>query len=303
MVGRTLFYCILFSTALKWIAMLIMIVLVLLVTWDSSVINGTKVNVIGTYINATTGEAGDQAFTSDDIRKSWSYYAWTPSSSMLKKGTGKAVNISLSLNVLGSDEETVTETYPGPVVLVTKTPTYHQKSPSLPKGAALYIGLPVVFGFCLIMVCGVCAWNRKARKIGLGNIMSRGRHGYGVAKSRARRMTMRGAGRKQKQAMNIRLMDQVPEEDMYRDEPQRVDQKHYYQPQYHQKEVPQQQFDFNLGDGHAWNGPGHARRDSDALGSLAGTPTSEQFPRQQQQHGQSGNAFRDELERQRQERY
>lgn len=263
-------------------------------TWDTSVINGTKVNVIGTYINATTGEAGDQAFTSDDIRKSWGYYAWTPSNNMLKKGSGKAVNISITLNVLASDEETVTKTYTGPTVLVSKTPTYHQKSPSLPSGAALYIGLPVVFGFCLIMVCGVCMWNRKSRKIGLGNIMSRGRHGYGVAKSRARRMTMRGS-KKQKKAMNIHLMDQVPEEDMYRDEP-RVGQKNYHK-------TEQQQFDFNLDDSHDWRGPqGHARRDSDALGSLAGTPTSEQFPRQQH-YGQSGNVFQDEMERQRQGRY
>lgn len=209
---------------------------------------------------------------------------------MLKKGTGKAVNISITLNVLASDEETVTKTYTGPTVLVTKTPTYHQKSPSLPSGAALYIGLPVIFGFCLIMVCGVCAWNRKSRKIGLGNIMSRGRHGYGIAKSRARRMTMRGS-KKQKKAMNIRMMDQVPEEELYRDEP-RVDQKNY-----HREE--QQEFNFNLDESHARGGHGHARRDSDALGSLAGTPTSEQFPRQQQ----SGNAFRDELERQRQARY
>lgn len=264
-------------------------------TWDSSVINGTKVNLIGTYINATTGEAGDQAFTSDDIRKSWGYYAFTPSSSMLKKGTGKAVNISITMNVLASDEETVTKTYTGPTVLVTKTPTYHQKSPSLPKGAALYIGLPVIFGFCLIMVCGVCIWNRKSRKIGLGNIMSRGRHGYGVAKSRARRMTMRGS-KKQKMAANIRMMDQVPEEEMYRDEP-RVEQKQYHREEPRQQQ--QQQFKFNLDEDHSWRGPqGDARRDSDALGSLAGTPTSEQFPRQQ-----GGNAFRDELERQRQERY
>lgn len=261
-------------------------------TWDSSVINSTKVNVIGTYINATTGEAGDEAFRSDDIRKSWGYYAFTPSSGMLKKGTGKAVNISITMNALASDDETVTKTYSGPTVLVTKTPTYHQKQATLPNGAALYIGLPVIFGFCLIMICGVCMWNRKSRKIGLGNIMSRGRHGYGIAKSRARRMTMRGS--KKQKAMNLRMMDQVPEEDMYRDEPRVVDQKHY-----RTQEPQQQQFDFGLDQGHDWRSHGQARRDSDALGSLAGTPTSEQFPRQQQ----GGNAFRDELERQRQERY
>lgn len=250
-------------------------------TWDPSIINGTKVNVIGTYINSTTGEAGDEAFASDDIKKSWSYYAWTPSKSMLSKGTGKAVNITLSINVLASDEETITKTYTGPTVLVTKTPTYQQPAPALPKGAALYIALPTVFGFFLVMTCGVCLWNRKTRKIDVGNIMSRGRHGYGIAKSRARRMTMRG---RKKKAANIRMMDNVPEEQFYRDEP-RVEQQHYHYQEDHQE----------------WRA-GHARRDSDGLGSLAGTPTSEQFPRQQDQ-SQGGNVFREEMDRQRRDRY
>ncbi|KAF3764402.1 hypothetical protein M406DRAFT_232443, partial [Cryphonectria parasitica EP155] len=175
------------------------------VTWDPSVLNTTQVTVTGTYINSTTGVAGDDAFTSDDIKASWSYYAWTPGSSYLSKGNGNAVNVTLTINALGSDGETVTKTYPGPTVLVTKAPTYHQASPTLPKGAALFIGLPVVFGFCLIMICGVCMWNRKTRKIDVGNLMSRGRRGYGIAKSRAKRMTMRGS---KKRAMhNIRMMD------------------------------------------------------------------------------------------------
>lgn len=266
-------------------------------TWDPSAItNGTKVKVIGTYLNATTGAAGDQAFSSDPVRKSWGYFAWTPAGSMLKQGTGKAVNISLALAVLSAaaddDDEAVAQTYAGPTVLVAKAPAYRQRAPALPNGAALYIGLPVVLGFCLLMVCGLCAWNRKARQIGLGNIMSRGRHGYGVAKSRARRMTMRGAGKKQKQqAVHIRLMDQVPEEDMYRDEPRGGGGRN---------NKTEEQLGFHLDESPDWRGPqGHARRDSDALGSLAGTPTSERFPRQQP--GKGGNVFREEMERQRQQ--
>lgn len=154
----------------------------------------------------------------------------------------------------------------------------------MPKGAALYIGLPVILGFCLIMVCGVCMWNRKTRTIGLGNVMSRGRRGYGVAKSRAKRMTMtmKGGGRKKQAMHNMRMqMDNLPEEQLYRDEPQQFDGRRDYQYDADAREV-------RMGV--------PARRDSD-LGSLAGTPTNEQFPRQQ-----GSNAFREEMERQRRER-
>lgn len=231
------------------------------------------------------------AFTSDDIKTRWSYYAWTPSKSYLSQGNGQAVNITLTLKALESDGETVSQTYTGPTVLVTKAPTYQQAAPTLPSGAALYIALPTVFGFCLIMICGVCMWNRKTRKIGLGNVMSRSRHGYGVAKSRAKRMTMRmKGGRSKKAAMqNIRMLDNLPEDQMYRDEPAKYDGRKDYQYDHDAEEL-------NMGR----PGRGHVRRDSEGLGSLAGTPTSEQFPREQGRQG--GNVFREEVERQRRER-
>ena len=197
-------------------------------------------------------------------------------------------NITLFLNALDADQNTTVKSYTGPTVLVTKQPTYHQPPPKMPSGAALYIGLPTVLGFCVIMIFGVCLWNRQARKISIGNIMSRSRHGYGVAKSRARRM-----GRRDKKAgHNIRLMDQLPEDQHYRDEPRHYPahdddgwgQQHVYRRQENNNEFL-----------------GHARRDSDALGSLAGTPTSANFPVTQPSQG--GNAFRDELERQKRERY
>lgn len=259
------------------------------VTWDTSVFNSTNTTVIleGSYVNATTGEVASQAFSSDKITAGWSYYAWAVDSKLLQ---GKsAANITLFLNTLDADQNTTAKSYTGPTVLVTKPPTYHQAPPKMPTGAALYIGLPTVLGFCVIMIFGVCLWNRQARKISLGNIMSRSRHGYGIAKGRARRM-----GRRDRKANNIRLMDQLPEDQHYRDEPRQhparaVDdddgwgQQHVYRRQENNNEFL-----------------GHARRDSDALGSLAGTPTSAHFPTTQPPQG--GNAFRDELERQRRER-
>lgn len=259
------------------------------VTWDSSVFNSTNTTVIleGSYINATTGEVASQAFSSDKIKSGWSYYAWAVDSKLMQ---GKsAANITLFLNALDDDQNTTAKSYTGPTVLVTKQPTYHQPAPKMPSGAALYIGLPTVLGFCLLMIFGVCLWNREARKISIGNIMSRSRHGYGIAKGRARRM-----GRGGRKGRNIRLMDQLPEDQHYRDEPRQHParggdddggwgQQHVYHHQHKNNEFL-----------------GHARRDSDALGSLAGTPTSANFPVTQPQQG--GNVFREELERQQRER-
>ncbi|KAI7773815.1 hypothetical protein LA080_009851 [Diaporthe eres] len=259
------------------------------VTWDTSVFNSTNTTVIleGSYINVTTGEVASQAFSSDKITAGWSYYAWAVDSKLLQGQS--AVNITLFLNALDADQNTTAKSYTGPTVLVTKPPTYHQAPPKMPTGAALYIGLPTVLGFCVIMIFGVCLWNRQARKISIGNIMSRSRHGYGIAKGRARRL-----GRRDRKGDNIRLMDHLPEDQHYRDEPRHQPssrgggddgwgQQHVYRRQ-------ENNSDFL----------GHARRDSDALGSLAGTPTSANFPVTQPSHG--GNAFREELERQQRER-
>lgn len=245
-------------------------------------------------MNATTGEVASQAFSSDKITAGWSYYAWAVDSKLLQ---GKsAANITLFLNALDAeDQNTTAKSYVGPTVLVTKPATYHQPAPKMPTGAALYIGLPTVLGFCVVMIFGVCLWNRQARKISIGNIMSRSRHGYGIAKGRARRM---GGGRRDRKAdKGIRLMDNLPEDQHYRDEPRQYpptrgaggagDEGWGQQHVYHR----QQNNDFL----------GHdARRDSDALGSLAGTPTSANFPAADPP--QRGNAFREELERQQRER-
>lgn len=141
---------------------------------------------------------------------------------------------------------------PGPTVLVTSSPTPVQEPSKPPSGEALYIAIPTVLGFVALMVFGTCIWNRKARRIELGNIMGRGRGGYGVGKSRRQRMFGKGA-RKDRILLTEQEGGQV-----YRDEPQQ-----------------------RGGDDDDWKRevPGGAdglpRRDSDALGSLAGTPTQD----------------------------
>jgi Ykl077w/Psg1 (Pma1 Stabilization in Golgi) len=143
---------------------------------------------------------------------------------------------------------------------VTNKPAdyYRQPKTPVPKGQSLYIALPTVFGFIILCVCGGAIINRKHRKIGLGNVMGR-RKGYGVGKSRSQRLGLR-----KKKEGAIQLRDQeLTAGGQYRDVP-----------------IPE---DGNFG---------RARADSDALGSLAGTPTEERT-----------NYFRDEMRRQEQNRY
>jgi Ykl077w/Psg1 (Pma1 Stabilization in Golgi) len=147
--------------------------------------------------------------------------------------------------------------FQGPTVEVTNPvpDIYHPEKTPVPTGESLYIALPTVFGFVLICVCGGFIWNRKHRQIGLGNVMGR-RKGYGVGKSRSQRL---GLGKKKAGAIQLREQE-LTAGGQYRD-------------------APVEREDTN-------RTTGHARADSDALGSLAGTPTEERT-----------NYFRDEMRR------
>lgn len=266
-----------------------------LVTWDPTFFKpNTTVKITGSSFNTTTGEVLDQAFEPAEIRAGWSFYAWTVDSSILKSKSASAVNITFTIAALQPGEGAM-KPYQGPRVLVTEHPTYHKPPPEPPSKAALYIGLPTILGFVALLLIGTCLWNRHSRRIGVGNIMGRGRGGYGVGKSRRQRVF----GRKNKDQA-IRLMDQ--DVDRHDDGPEGAAASRQYRdapgPEAGgegagwRQEVPgrHDDFDFNI-----------PRRDSDALGSLAGTPTEDR--RMELGRGDGGNnAFRDELRRQNQER-
>jgi Ykl077w/Psg1 (Pma1 Stabilization in Golgi) len=57
-----------------------------------------------------------------------------------------------------------------------------------PSTESLVIALPIVLGFILLLVVGLFIGMRAHRRIGLGSIMGRGRHGYGTNKSRRQRL-------------------------------------------------------------------------------------------------------------------
>ncbi|KAE9368456.1 hypothetical protein N431DRAFT_347489 [Stipitochalara longipes BDJ] len=229
------------------------------VTWDATyfAVKNATVIIVANYLNSSNG--GQVAFSSAMTGAAAGFYVWTIEKGWLQ-GLGSN-NITLWINPLNPTDGEA-HSLGGLNLEVTNKPVkyYHPPPTSAPTGQSLYIALPTVFGFIILCVCGGAIINRKHRKIGLGNVMGR-RNGYGVGKSRSQRLGLR-----KKKDGAIQLRDQeLTAGGQYRDAP-----------------LPQER-----------ERPfGHARADSDALGSLAGTPTEERT-----------NYFGDEMQRQERSRY
>ncbi|KAI8623208.1 hypothetical protein F5Y19DRAFT_481954 [Xylariaceae sp. FL1651] len=242
-------------------------------TWDPEYFKApnTTVRVVGNYVNKTTGETetDSYAFESPNTAAGWGFWTLQVSDSLLKYQGSQ--NITVMLLALVDGKKVVKQ---GPQILIATRPgPVADARGKLPQGAALYIALPTVLGFVIVCVAGTCIWNRKHRRIELGNVMSRKRRGYGIGKSGRSRL---GLGKRNKANERIQLMErEIAAEggEVYHDLPDPSD---------------------------------RPRRDSDALGSLAGTPTEERRmdlgrPGIRDEHDRSpatGNAFRDELKRQ-----
>jgi hypothetical protein len=207
------------------------------VTWDTRFFALKNENVLiqANYVNAT---GGVQAFQSSPTTNAFGFYAWTIGKEWLRGKRSNNITLYLvPLNPTADEPTSLT----GPVLRVkNRPPTYYrQPMAQAPNGRELYIVLPTVFGFILLSLVGGFYWNRHTRKIGIGNVMGR-RGGYGVGKSRTQRL---GLGKKRSAAIRLRERE-LKIGPHYTDSPKR-------------------------------RTPQHARADSDALGSLAGTPTLE----------------------------
>ncbi len=276
------------------------------VTWDPTFFNGTNTTVVvtGSFFNGTTGLVLSQAFTSQPLAAGWSFFSWNVDPALLTAngGNGGGVNIALNIAALASGSASMNP-FRGPTVAVANPPIFHQEPTQRPTGPALYIGLPTVLGFVILILIGTYIWNRSSRKIGLGNIMSRSRSGYGVGKSRSERQ------RRQRKE-GIHLLDRdlrrpassdstttqsssaTPSnsnsDNKKRDHPRGA----WYEHQDHRDDAPAGRH-------------GIPRRDSDALGSLADAPIEDHHldfsdgGRTRGGHSSSNNnVFRDELRRQ-----
>ncbi len=181
------------------------------------------------------------------------------------QGSGRN-NLTLTIISLAPNANAKINATAGPVVSLTNRPATHYPAPpttKAPNRLGLLVGIPVGLCFFVFVLCGLFFGMRKHRKIGLGNVMGR-RRGYGVGKSRRQRLGKNGA---------IRLgeaegADGGKEAAHFKDEPA--------------EGVELQQ-----------RSPEHAREVN--LGSLADSPSTEGFGHVDTH----GNAFRDEISRQR----
>lgn len=175
-------------------------------TWDPDFYNQTdlpgnstrQVAVRLDYLNRTTDKSspdyGDDSKAefvkldeTDRVPAEWGFLPLKIKGSYLKGSEPHNITLTLMLGLQGSSD--LNETSEAiPFVL-----DYHR--PPGDEGhhvenRDLIIALPVTCGSIVILCVAVCLWNRKTRRIQLGNIMSRSRHGYTGRK--ARRMFTRG---------------------------------------------------------------------------------------------------------------
>lgn len=241
------------------------------VTWDPDFYNHTAGGSAGNntlevavrldYLNQSSNEML-KLDTFDRVPASWGFWPFKLEDTHLKGNRINNVTITLLSSLKGSNDKTKSVALP---VALTRPGLDQYTSAGGSTRQNLLIALPVSLGGCALILIGLFLWNRKTRRIQLGNIMSRSRHGYTGRRHR-------GLFRKGPKDNGIQLdaaplaPDSPPPTDSYRDE---------------------------------CDAPGRPRRDSDALGSLAGSPVDPSFERQ----GTTGrNAFRDELRRQEDER-
>ncbi|KAF4975243.1 hypothetical protein FZEAL_7950 [Fusarium zealandicum] len=231
------------------------------VTWDPDYFNKTHDNtttMVRTRLdlyNTTSEEYQNSDVEFDEVPAAFGFFPFEVKGDYLKFGGDYNISITLYSNVNNSAEKTKASTI---YLNLEKEHDDHSHAPNVPNGHTLSIALPTVFGAIILLLVGGCIWNRKTRRIGLGNISSRNRHGY---TGRAQR---RMFGGRKDNGIQLDTRDMAPPSE-YRDAPERP------------------------------------RRDSDGLGSLAGSPVDPSFAQQGTTGGR--NAFRDEVRRQEQERH
>lgn len=224
------------------------------VTWDTSFYSGPNatVRVMANYHNATGG--GPQAFESPQTLHSWGYVSLPVDKAWLQGYSSNKLTLFItSLGRSRQGSQQAVSLNQGPTITITSRPyrPYTPPDPTkAPTGTSLYIALPTVIAFMILVICGLSFAKRKDRRIGLGNIMGRNR-GYKALGKRSKRQRM-GFGRKG----DIKLSDvpsdwSNPVDDPFTDRPG-TGKGTILQPKKH-----------------------HIRRASEGLDSLAGSPYPE----------------------------
>ncbi|MCJ1309053.1 hypothetical protein MMC25_002708 [Agyrium rufum] len=235
------------------------------VTWDpTKFANDSQIIVYVDYTNPTENE-GANAWQSPTVYAAQGFVIMETDSAWLQGQKANFLTFSLSSYSL----DNAFAKYPGPIVNLTNVPANHlppQSGGGRPNKLGLLLGLPIGLGVMAIVLGGLYFGMRHHRRISLKEVLGRNSAGgYGVRKSRRQRMGKKGP---------IQITDEgsaVPHGDEYKD-------------------------DYELQQRSPNTKAGHERDIS--LGSLAGSPTREEFG----SRPQGGNAFRDEISRQEQGR-
>ncbi|KAL2756967.1 hypothetical protein ACRALDRAFT_1075711 [Sodiomyces alcalophilus JCM 7366] len=173
------------------------------VTWDwslpilkSNTTQKFKIKILGHSLNATTDDVVDEVLNPDLERLKpvkHGFFPWHVSGKIIPKGQ-ENVTVRLTMQRFLDDEvfdeDAIGADIAGPTVLVRREKKMPPRTSSgkLPDGHELYIALPTVFGFILLSVFGGFIWNRRLRRIGIGNVMSTSRPGQGDRTSRAKKL-------------------------------------------------------------------------------------------------------------------
>ncbi|KAF7871681.1 hypothetical protein EAF04_003788 [Stromatinia cepivora] len=181
------------------------------VTWDTEYFTGSNNSVFiqANYVNASGG--GVQAFQSIPTSNSLGFIAWAIDKTWLKGMNSNNVTLFIT-----PTQKTAISSVQGPTLMVTTSPApepYRQSPSKAPHGASLYIALPTVLAFIVLVIGGTYYCNRKHRTIGMGSVMGR-RKGYGTG-SRRQRM---GLGKKKDRAIMLRNQELMAD-GQYRDVP------------------------------------------------------------------------------------
>lgn len=147
------------------------------ITWDPDFYNTThdnttwEVAVRLEWLNHSSN-AYEWLDTSSRVPAAWGFWPFHVDKGKYFKS--KNITVTLLSSVEGSDEKHNSTTLP---LFLSEKPLPKHTDPKTPKGQELTIALPTVFGFIVLMLVGGYLWNRKTRKINIGNIMGRNR-GY-----------------------------------------------------------------------------------------------------------------------------
>lgn len=236
------------------------------VTWDPDFYNHTgganityDVAVRLDYLNETSNLMV-KLDTYDRVPARWGYWPFKLTAEHLMGRSSNNVTITLLASPKGSDEKKPSVALP----VVVARPALHAPAPLPPPSrSAILIALPVSLAAFTLILLGLCLWHRQTRRISLGNVMGRARHGYSGRRHRRLFRSARAADKDGGIQLDTAPLSPPPAD--YRDDMARP------------------------------------RRDSEALGSLAGSPVEDTFDAQRGAGGR-GNAFRGEMKRQARER-